>query len=296
MRFVVILLAAALLAGGAGCSDSDAEESATDTSRLTSAELGWIRAYAAWSIAIYDGELGPQPGRRLVEVCEERFDEVGDPPTERLEPGAERAADTCPLLAHRGMHRRALDAIDDADDLLSPLLRQVQPLRLEHGPTDGSRADLDLSAWAARELEFPAEVRCWDADEWRRVVLEDDAWSDERTDPDELYGWAESSVDRIHMRLDQCNLIAEARANDAGRSRTKDIEIADALGTLFHEMEHLFDPDASESEVECEVLYYFSDYAMRLGWGEQRSLQLSRLYRNEVYPEQPDEYISDCDE
>jgi hypothetical protein len=129
------------------------------------------------------------------------------------------------------------------------------------------------------------------------VVEEDNAWTDSHDDPETLYGWAEYSTDRIHMRLEQCNLAAEFQSGDAGSgSREREIEVADALGTLFHEQEHLADPDADEAAIECEVLYFFDFYGVRLGGNDTRSRKLARLYRTEVHPEQPEEYQGDCEE
>ena len=296
-RPALVLLACALACVTAGCSD-EASSSASEesTAALTAAELGWLREYSAWTIDVHEGELGPSPGRRLVEVCRDRLDDIGEPPSARFEDAAERAAEACPLLVHRGMHRQALDVIEDADDLIVPLLLEVQSLPSESGPTDTSRVDVDLSAWMTRDLERPAEARCWDEDDWVRVVREDDAWSDDSTDPEDLYGWADSSVDRIYMRLDQCNLIAEFRNGEPAGGRAHEIELADALGTLFHETEHLFDPDADEAEAECGMLSFYSLHAAELGGDYSRAERLERLYRAEVYPEQPDEYIMDCDE
>jgi hypothetical protein len=294
-RLVLVSLVVALAV--VGCSGGGEEEVAVDDARLSATELGWLRAYAAWTIAIIDNELGPPGGPRLVEACRAGRDELGDAPTERLQPAADHAVGACPFLAQRGTHRRALDLVEEADDLIRPYLRKVQPLSLEGGPSDASRADVDLSGWAARELERPAEVRCWDEQEWKRVVEEDNAWTDSHDDPETLYGWAEYSTDRIHMRLDQCNLVAEFRGGLSARaSREHEVEVADALGTLYHELEHLSSPNADESDIECAVLYWFDFYGVRLGGSDPDAQRLARLYRTEVYPEQPEEYRGDCDE
>ncbi len=286
LALLVLVLMAPACAGG-----SDSELS---TDQLTPAELGWIRVYAAFTIDIYEEELGPAGGPLLVKKCRERFDELRDPPSDRLRPAAELVADACPLLAHRGMHRRALDVVDDADDLLFPLLLEGQTLPLESEETQDSRADLEMSGWVSREIGRPAEVRCWDDEDWLRVIHESDSWTDDQTDVEDLYGWADDSSDRIHMRLDQCNLVAALRATS--RSRANEIETADALGTLFHEANHLSDMDLEEAEVECEVLSWFDIYARDLGVNPDVADRLARLYRTEVYPDQPEEYIGDCDE
>jgi hypothetical protein len=295
MRQVACLSLIALALLTPACAgDADAEASSEP---LTPAELGWIHAYADLTIDIYNGDLGPTSGPLLVKKCRERFEELGEAPTDRLRPGAEVAPATCPLLAHRGMHRRALDVIDEADDLIRPILFEMTSLPLEATSGKESRADLDLSSWASRELGDPAEVRCWSDDDWPRIVRENDAWADEHTDAEDLYGWADDYTDRIHMRIDQCNVIQAFRAHGVGTGSAGETETADALGTLFHETTHLRDGDLDEAEVECEVLYWFSSYAGELGpvdW--DHADRLARVYRTKVYPHQPEEYLSDCDE
>jgi hypothetical protein len=293
----LFLISIAVAVAAVGCSGDDDADPASADAPLSATELGWLRGYSAWTIAIYDRELGPSGGPRLVEACRERGEELGDAPTERLQPAADHAAGACPFLAERGMQRRALDLVDEADDLIRPYLLKVRPMSLESGLTDESRADVDLSGWVSRELGRPAEVRCWDEEDWKRVVEEDNAWTDSHDDPETLYGWAEYSTDRIHMRLEQCNHVAEFRAGDEGSgSREHELDVADALGTLFHEKEHLVDPDADEAAVECDVLYFFDLYGVRLGGDRNRSEKLARLYRTEVHPEQPEEYQGDCEE
>ena len=52
-----------------GCSlDADDAADPADASPLSAAEIGWIRGYAILTIAIYDDDLGPPAGPRLVET------------------------------------------------------------------------------------------------------------------------------------------------------------------------------------------------------------------------------------
>ena len=295
----VPLLLTALLALAAGCGGS--EEEAAPPARgapLSPAELGWVREYSSWTIAVWDEELGPEPGPALVRECRARLAEVGDPPTERLEPAAARAADVCPLLGRRGSVRRALDVVEASDELVRPLFLDAQALRLRAGITSGSRADVDLSAVAAERAETAVEVRCWTPPDWRRVVREDNAWADTSDDPAELYGWQDDDTARIHMRLDQCNELARLRREDVHeRSHDRQVEAADSLGTLAHEIQHFLLPDGDEDDVECAALHTLASVASDLGAARGEADTLARVYREDVYPELPDEYTGgSCDQ
>lgn len=285
----VVLAAAVLVA--AACSRSDGSSGAVAATRLTAAELGWIREYSDLTIAIYDDDLGPPPGPELVVECRERIAYMGDPPTERLERAAELTEKVCPLLGRRGSQRRALDTIDTADDLLRTFLRDHQPLDLGAGVTEESRADTLLSEVASQAAGRPVEVRCWSESEWRQVVAEDNAWTASDDDADELYGWADDSWDRIHMRLEQCNTISRVRDEgfrDAPRRARR--ELADSLGTLAHETQHFVLPEADEAKVECAGMRSLATVAKRVGLDESSAQVVAELYRTDVYPELPDEY------
>jgi hypothetical protein len=287
------LLPACLLAFAVGCGGAD--EDAAPPSRaepLTAAELGWVREYSSWTIDVYDEELGPEPGPALVRECRTRLEEVGAPPSERLEPAAARAAAVCPLLGRPGSVRRALDAVDDADDLVLPLFLDSRKLVLSSGVTSGSRADVDLSAVASERAETAAEVRCWAPADWRRVVREDNAWSDVSDDPNELYGWQDDDTSRIHMRLDQCNELARLRREDLlERSHDRQVDAADSVGTLAHEIQHFLVPDGDEDDVECAALDTQASVALDLGATQDEADVLAGIYRDEIYPELPDEYV-----
>lgn len=290
-RLLPLVLVATLGAASVGCRDGADSTPSTDTEPLTSAELGWIRAYSVWTFEIYDDELGPSTGARLVRACRHRLDELGPTPSKRLQGAADLAGSVCPLLAHRGMRRRALDAIESVDSLLLPLLRDEQPLQLRTGVTDRSRADTVLSAFATNVVDRPVEVRCWSAEDWRRVVGEDNAWNDASKDFEELYGWADDGADRIHMRLGQCNKISRLEGEDVrARSRRDRIEAADSLGTLAHEIQHFLLPDADEAKIECASLLSLPDVGQRLGLDRASAIALAELYRTEIYPDLPSEY------
>ena len=279
-----LLIAAALMLAASGCSGgSDGSAAPADDSPLTSAELGWIRAYSAWTFAIHDDELGAPVGPQLVAACRDRLEEVGASPTKRLEPAADHAATACPLLAEKGAHRRALDIIETADDLLRPLLRDEQPLQLRTGATEASRADTSFSELASAVVGYPLEVRCWGDSDWRRVVNEDNAWTDSGDDAETLLGWTDESADRIHMRLEDCNALDRLRRGVFRTlSRTQQIDSADSLGTLAHEVRHFVLPDADEATVECAAMRSLRRLGERVGLDRSSAIAIAELYRTEI--------------
>ena len=287
-------VAIAVLAGGCTGDSSTSDSAAGEPLSVT--ELGWIREYSDWTIDVYDDELGPAPGRALVAACRERLSEVGAPPTERLESAWERAADVCPLLSAAGSVRRAKDVVEDADGLVLPFFLDSRELLLNPSRTRRSRGDLRLSGIASDEAELAQEVRCWDEADWRRLVREDNAWTVESDDPDELYGWQDSDTDRIHMRLGQCNLLQRIGPEDVMRwDRDEQVEAADSLATFVHELHHVILPEADEDEVECAAAKDLERIGRRLGAVANETSLLARLYASDVREELDEEYLSSCD-
>ena len=273
----------------AGCRDERSSPSTgRDTSTLSAAELGWIRAYSRWTFAFYDD--APGLGKRAVAACRGKVEQIGPAPTARLEEAAGRLPPICPLVQQLGSLRRAQAELGAVDDLLRPYLRDEQPLQLRSGITDRSRADIVLSGIASDVIGDPVEVRCWDEEDWSRVVTEDNAWQDDDDDPDDLVGFPDESADRIHLTLDGCNAMTAARRRDPMTLNRYDrIEAVDAIETLLHEIRH-FGSDASEAEVECQAIRGLPAFLGRFGVPGTAARQLTGLYRTEVYPTLDDEY------
>jgi hypothetical protein len=286
-RGLLLIVLAALASAGCGGS-----ESARSGSPLSADELTWVRAYSVWSIEVYDEELGPAPGAALVRECERRVGAIGDPPTTRLQPAADRIAAVCPLLGAAGSYRRALDVVDAADDLIRPFLLDSNELPLVSRVTSHSRADTRLSGLASEMAGTPVEVRCWSPSDWRRYVGEENAWTDDDDVPDEIYGQQDDNDSRIHMRLLQCNrLLYLDDAEVLSWSEDAQTETADSVATLAHEIQHFVQPDAEEADVECGAARTLTRIAHRLGADSEEARGLLEIYRNEIYPDLPDEYV-----
>ena len=133
--------------------------------------------------------------------------------------------------------------------------------------------------------------RCWSEDDWRRVVAEDNAWNGESTDSDELVGWSDDTDSRIHVVLDYCNTMSRIQSGDVDTwSRDDQIQAAEAVETLAHEIQHFLDSDANEATVECRAMQSLPAFARRFGVSRSSAVELAELYRAEVYPDLDDEY------
>ena len=297
VRTAAAAVALALVVVASGCTGESSTPAAASGEPLSAPELGWVREYSDWTLDVYDEEFESPPGRELVEECRERLDEVGPPPTDRLEPAWERSAAVCPLLSQAGSVRRAKDVVEDADDLVLPFFIDSRELPLRAERTAESRADPRLAGIASKEAEIAQEVRCWSDADWRRVVREDNAWEVESDDPDELYGWQDGDTDRIHMRIGQCNLLHRIGPEDVlSWDRDDQVEAADSVTTFVHEIQHLVMPDADEGQVECAAAAELSRFARRLGATSAEAARLARLYVTDLREELDDEYRADCDD
>ena len=284
---VGLALVAALLA--TGCRDEAGSDPARHTSKLTQDELGWIRAYSRWTFDFYDDE--PAVGADAVAVCQRKVNQIGSAPSERLEDAADRIQAICPLVQQLGSLRHAQDELEYIDGLVLQYMRDEQRLQLRSDITDRSRADVALSGIASDVIGEPVEVRCWDEEDWSRVVREDNVWNDDSADPDDLMGWIDDYSDRIHLVLDVCNTIAAARTRDVTTLNLYDrIDAVEALETLLHEIGHFLESDASEAEVECTAIRSLPGFLGRFGVTGAAARELTELYRTEVYETLDDEY------
>jgi hypothetical protein len=289
----LVLVFAVLALAGAGCRDeaAEADPAASSTEPLSSSELGWVRAYSAWTIEISEDADGSESGAAAAASCRRDLETVGEPPTERLEPAARNLPEVCSSLAHQGWRRHALDLIQDADDAVYALFLDDQPLELGTGERTASYADVELSRRATQWLERPVEVRCWTDDDWRRYFAEEDAWNDDTTDFDDYVGWSDDDLDRIHLVLAYCNTITRVMSDDVSTwSRDVQVDAIDAVETLAHEIQHFALPDADEAKVECSAIRMLPRFAQRFGMDPATARALTDLYRTEVYPDLDEEY------
>ena len=321
MRWLLLgaLVAISLVACGVG--DETAERG-----RLTFDERAWVRELVAWMASVEQGagdgeELrfealggGPEARQRFdtavapVLGCAERFrDRPGEAPSKRLGKVAELALEACEQFARAiraelrafdgnpGEQLAIVDAANaegtrlllEADRELELLATWNRPLPVRGGDRRTSRIEPRFGRIASRFANRRIEVRCWSRQDWREVFGDWQAFANDR---DLVTGFV-ASFDRGQLSLDPdtCNgLVRLAYHQDVPEGEDA-WEVAGAVGTLTHEVEHLVSP-ASEAVTECRGMQAIREYARALGATKREAAMLAEVYWDELYPENPAEY------
>lgn len=318
-----MVLGALLLAG---CGGGDEPEEAAPG--LTSDEVRWVRAFAAWgddiAQAVGDARVayeqvlagGDQTffvlALRPVRECADSLERaVPAAPTTRLRAAARLLERTCTAYERFARAQaeslrgdpgaallRAESAETRADELLltayqgvGGLLRDNRALPVKRGGP-GSRID-PLYSRLGRDLAYePVEVRCWSKDEWPYVIRERRAFSNGYLNVHETLGFAWPDDRRAHLAPRICDAL-DAFSLDG---ETDDREaLATALVVLAHEVGHLRANAAAEAEVECRAIQESRGLARQLGANAAEADELVDLYLREVLPESDSVYRSpDC--
>lgn len=228
-------------------------------------ELRWLEALVVWS-----------EGSGV--DCEGRFHEdVGSPPSQRLEPIGEVALDGCRRLRNVGI----LDLSTVRDDVLSHLTeRRTQRLAL--------RRSALLTKHAGALAGVKADTFCWPAREWNELSEE---FALIRTDEFWLAGFADPVEGRIHLAPSVCGPLR--RFFDGAYTPNLNLEsyeLAEALVTLAHEAEHLRSPNANEANVECVALQRVRELVRSAGRRESYGELMAGLAWEVGYPQNLPEY------
>jgi hypothetical protein len=286
------LLVALLLL--AGCTGNDTEPRSDPQSdvaavaaaeRPTAAELRWVGRLETWH-----GVTTTQ----AVAGCDDLFDhDVGRAPTGRLlDLGASARAACVDLAKGLADEQRALragdaDAIAAAGELirrgeaqLAAALKRARvlvpdvtkPLARVASPSRRSRIDPYLTRVATSLVGVPTEVRCWSAEDWRR-----------------LSAWAEAIAfayeGSAHFATSTCNRIVRLAAVEDDRVA------ADLLGVFSHELQHA-GGILEEDKTECYGMQEMAKVGAALGLTSRTARTLRRLYWRELYELHSEEYRS----
>jgi hypothetical protein len=301
---------------------------------LSDAELGWITDYATWSDRFYRqlvreaearGEvLGDTAGadryrQETVELrdCASGIDQLGDTPP-RLGPTLRAVRRMCGSVADAST--RLVDAapearmdafvrmneagsgvylevqrLDEALDELT-LARGKLPRLGGSGSARTSRVEPALTAVSARVADGRAiEVRCWSADDWKRVLDEESALTLGAMTVDTIGAFAQPLTGTVHLQQEQCAPLV--RLTEGARVPDDDdlYDVAFAVGTLSHEIQHVVAPGASEAGTECAAVQHNAEVARELGVSAGEARKIADLYWEAIYPEEEDGYqTADC--
>ena len=299
---LALLLLAAAAAVLAALDDDPAASSpvraavGSRTAALTGAELRWIRGYARWSIELEDAVLGARAGRLPFADCAAVLrTTAGGAPTRRLEPAAAAVDHACAGITGDADEESIRADLDRADDLLAEFLLSTSELRETDEATTESRSSAMLGGIASARADADVEVLCWGDRDWRRLIREENAWSDDDDDAGLVDGLAFVEEGRIHMLLEDCNVLGRLRGERVSdRNREGLIDATRALTIFAHEIEHFRLPEGTESEVECAALVALERVGRPLGLDGDEIDLFRRVYDESVREDLDPEYRKGC--
>jgi hypothetical protein len=156
------------------------------------------------------------------------------------------------------------------------------------GQTDESRIEPRLSQAASALTLQDIEVRCWSAEDWPRMHKEYNAYSRDRGDPAGFVTGATAHISPKH-----CETLARFLYGHERPATAEGVEeVAEAVGLVAHETEHLFETGAGEAETECHAAQDVRRLARLLGAPSSYAARLATVYWRDVYPSQPPGYRS----
>ncbi len=238
-------------------------------------EAEWIGAYAVWSDEIA-GTLS-SGGGVFRAACDATFEEeVGSPPTDRLEPVAEAARRGCATRSPLGWR--------DAEEAV------IRTLAAVHGELAPPRQRRDIAAVARSSVGVRPNVYCWRPEAWApffehyAIVRGGEETS--------LRGIADTGASRIDLDPSVCATLSRylRRIRPLNLS-SENLALAESLMVLTHQAEHLKAPSRPEAEVECYALQHVRPL-VRAVWGPDFATEIA-LHAWEIsYPRLPDYFRS----
>ena len=252
--------------------------------RFDSALRGDVSSLAAYATVL-------APIRRCAATYRAR---VGTAPTARLREAEERYRSSCAsyragvelmLRAVReqddGLAERAREEIEDAGKAASVAAGTLPPGEKQPLPRgrDGrlSRIDPRFGGAAARVAGKPVEARCWSAGDWRRLMVEERAYTRGKVNATVL-GFASAGGERINLAPGICRGLARVASGrtlpDAAQPA---FALALAVATLAHESTHAAGV-ADEAEAECSGIQWLARAARALGADDADAERLGRVY------------------
>ena len=236
-------------------------------------EVEWLNAYESWSDGI-DASLADERNVSRT-ACEATFDdEVGDPPSGRLQPTAVAARRGCVTLTPARWRASQADVVR----ALTVVHEELAPPRRRPALSEIARSsvgvDLDVYCWApaawASFLEHYAIVR-----------------GGEETS---LEGIADPARNRIDLAPGVCatldNYLQRIRPLELS---SENLELAESLIVLTHQAEHLKEPSAHETEIECYAIQHVRPL-VRAAWGPALAEEIALHGWEIAYPELPPQF------
>lgn len=316
-KIAVALLAliAAGCGGGAGGSPEPKPYSAVD--------LAWIERVNNWTDRYFEqgenvqpvynraletrGDLGPlrEVLRPYRECTRSLRAKVGEPKHEQLRRANAFLLEACdkdqryarallksaspnPGYPTSDQFRASDFPFDQAFQAIEAGLIANRSLPVRDGQTDESRIEPRLSRAASALTLQEIEVRCWSAEDWRRMKKEFDAYSGGVGDP---AGFVTGAT-RVHIFPSHCKALARFLSDWRPATGEGVEEVAEAVGLVAHETEHLFETGVGEAETECHAAQDVRRLARSLGASSAYASRLATVYWRDFYPSLSPDYRS----
>jgi hypothetical protein len=218
-----------------------------------------------------------------IRSCGSTFGEaVGQAPTLRLRDSERRFRESCAHfrsgvdLMLRAVDEQDPELADNAREAIEEAAKQssiaagtLPPGEKQHLPRRGgmaivSRVEPRFSRAASRVAEKDVEVRCWSQRDWRRLMVEEHAYTRGKVNPAVL-GFASAGGSRLSLAPSTCRDLARlAYEGDRPTAGNRRLMLALAVVTLAHESVHLTGV-ADEPTAECHGIQLSERAALALG-------------------------------
>lgn len=208
-------------------------------------------------------------------ACEATFDdEVGDPPSGRLQSTAVAARGGCGTLTP------ARWRASQADVVRALMVVNEEPAPPRHRPA--------LSEIVNSSVGVDAKVYCWQPASWASLF---EHYAIVRGGEEaSLEGIADPARDRIDLAPGVCatldNYLQGIRPLELSN---ENLELAQSLIVLTHQAEHLKEPSAPETEIECYATQHVRPL-VRAVWGPALAEEIALHGWEIVYPELPPQF------
>jgi hypothetical protein len=209
-------------------------------------------------------------------TCESTYDDqVGDPPTERLEPVSLAARRGCAELSRVGWRNAKADV--------------VRALVVAHSDSLPPRQRRDLSEIVSASVGVRPMVYCWQPEAWA-PFLEQYALV-RGGEEASLKGIADTARNRIDLEPGVCAILNRyLRRIRPSALSYENFELAEALVVLTHQAEHLKAPSASEAEVECYAVQHVRPLVQAAGWGAGFAMEIALHAWELLYTQLPPQF------
>lgn len=220
---------------------------------------------------------------------------VGRAPTQRLRDSERGFRDSCTSfrqgvdLMLRALDEQDPDVADRAREAIEEAARsssvaagtlppgEKQALPRRGGLTETSRVEPRLSRAAGVVAEKDVEVRCWSERDWRRLMVEESAYTRGKVN-ESVLGFASAGGARLSLAPSICRDLADlVYRGERTAKEERRLSLALALVTLAHESVHLAGI-ADEATAECHGIQRTETVAVALGVKRTLAEELTQLY------------------